>query len=189
MQGYLLPVQWNKKDVCIWFFILITIRDMSLSPLDVTALHFFQTHCIVFFNPHRPNQCIWFLRKLLSWLCILSNFFTNFRPLNSEVGTGSGSLPPPAHLHSLWNLSHRKWSCTASCQETSYSPFEKCTFSRHLVYFNTPPFFSFLPILCFHFVSSREEGSGRQSALLPVLSQNDWNISKKYELLQEFWRP
>lgn len=84
------------------------------------------------------------------------------------------------HTHSQRNLSHRKWSCAASCQ------------SRQIIHHlkNAPLFLlhHFLLLLrcpaplliyCFHLKPSRERQSTKQKALLPALSQNELHSNSK----------
>lgn len=61
-------------------------------------------------------------------------------PKKSRVGAGSGPSPPKhIYTHTHWNLSHRKWSCAASCQGRQIIHHLKNAPFSPLLYYSSSP--------------------------------------------------
>lgn len=110
--------RYNLKSCCKHLHCVTSITCICVKWL-FTEVDFYLHYSYMQISTANINWFIFIFYKVLLW-----------SPQNQELEQ-EVDPPPIAHLYSdtCWNLSHRKWSCAASCEgQTNYSPFEKCTF-------------------------------------------------------------
>lgn len=123
------------------------------------------------------NTRVSYLSNTSSSASNLPLFFWPRSPQSKEHRCRKWALPPShIYTHTNWNLSHRKWSCAASCQARQIiHHLKNALFS--------PPQYSLLPLssllvfftLAIVFISFSPESDSqrRQKAWLPALSQTE----------------